>query len=77
MEDLYNDVSKKGETAFCALGAIVPANIDSDEGYERVAYTLVKTINKLIERCPKMTINHERTMLERMSIGVGITTRII
>lgn len=73
MEDLYNDTTKKAETAFCALGAIVPANIDSDEEYERVAYTLVKTINKLIERCPKMTINHERTMLERMSVGIGIT----
>lgn len=72
MQDLY---SKKGEgeTAFCSLGAIVPVNIESDEEYERVAYTLVKSINKLIDKCPKMTENHEVTMLERKSLGVGIT----
>ena len=63
----------ESETAFCSLGAIVPVNIKDDAEYERVAYTLVKTINKLIVKCPKMTKNHERTMLERMSLGVGIT----
>lgn len=72
MEDLYSDVGN-GETAFCSLGAIVPVNIKDDVEYERVAYTLVKTINKLIVKCPKMTKNHERTMLARMSLGVGIT----
>ena len=72
MEDLYNE-NGSGETAFCSLGAIVPVNIESDEEYERVAYTLVKSINKLIDKCPKMTENHERTMLERKSLGVGIT----
>ena len=74
MEDLYNDTNlRDGETAFCSLGAIVPVNIKSDKEYERVAYTLVKSINKLIDKCPKMTKNHERTMLERRSLGVGIT----
>lgn len=72
MEDLYSDVGN-GETAFCSLGAIVPVNIKDDVEYQRVAYTLVKTINKLIVKCPKMTKNHERTMLARMSLGVGIT----
>lgn len=72
MEDLYLD-NGSGETAFCSLGAIVPVNIKDDTEYQRVAYTLVKTINKLIVKCPKMTKNHERTMLERMSLGVGIT----
>lgn len=72
MEDLYSDVGN-GETAFCSLGAIVPVNIKDDGEYERVTYTLVKTINKLIVKCPKMTKNHERTMLARMSLGVGIT----
>lgn len=72
MEALYNDVGE-GETAFCSLGAIVPVNIKDDIEYERVAYTLVKTINKLIVKCPKMTKNHERTMIARMSLGVGIT----
>ena len=72
MEDLYLD-NGSGETAFCSLGAIVPVNIKDDAEYKRVAYTLVKTINKLIVKCPKMTKNHERTMLERMSLGVGIT----
>lgn len=75
MEDLYldNTMRGSGETAFCSLGAIVPVNIVDDTEYKRVAYTLVKTINKLIVKCPKMTKNHERTMLERMSLGVGIT----
>ena len=75
MEDLYldNTMRGSGETAFCSLGAIVPVNIVDDVEYKRVAYTLVKTINKLIVKCPKMTKNHERTMLARMSLGVGIT----
>lgn len=75
MEDLYldNTMRGSGETAFCSLGAIVPVNIVNDAEYKRVAYTLVKTINKLIIKCPKMTKNHERTMLARMSLGVGIT----
>ena len=73
MEDLYSDKGTDSETAFCSLGAIVPVNIKDDVEYERVAYTLVKTINTLIVKCPKMTKNHERTMLERMSLGVGIT----
>lgn len=72
MDDLYLD-NGSGETAFCSLGAIVPVNIKDDAEYKRTAYTLVKTINKLIVKCPKMTKNHERTMLERMSLGVGIT----
>lgn len=72
VNDLYaSDI--KGETAFCSLGALVPVNIKDDVEYQRVAYTLVKTINKLIVKCPKMTKNHERTMLARMSLGVGIT----
>lgn len=75
MESLYNDVCEinTSETAFCSLGALVPVNIKDDVEYQRVAYTLVKSINKLIVKCPKMTKNHERTMLERMSLGVGIT----
>ena len=52
---------------------LFPVNIKDNAEYERVAYTLVKTINKLIVKCPKMTKNHERTMLERMSLGIGIT----
>lgn len=72
MDGLYLD-NGSGETAFCSLGALVPVNIKDDTEYQRVTYTLVKTINKLIVKCPKMTKNHERTMLERMSLGVGIT----
>lgn len=63
----------KSETAFCSLSAQVPSNISSDEEYERVVYTTVKTVNQIILKCPKMTKNHERTMLEKMSLGIGIT----
>ena len=73
MEALYLDKETDAETAFCSLGAIIPVNIKDDAEYERVSYTLVKTINTLIVKCPKMTKNHERTMLARMSLGVGIT----
>lgn len=72
MEALYSD-SNESETAFCSLAAQVPYKIASDEEYERVAFTTVKSITKVIEKCPKMTKNHERTMLERMSLGIGIT----
>lgn len=72
MEDLHMGWGD-GETAFCSLGAIVPVNIKDDSEYERVACTLVKTINKLIVKCPKMTKNHNDSMLARMSLGVGIT----
>lgn len=71
MEALYNDTGT-GETAFCTLAALVPANIKEDE-YEDVAYVVVKALTKLIELCPKLTKNHKRTMLERMSLGVGVT----
>lgn len=72
MEALYLD-NGVGETAFCSLSAQVPVNISSDEEYERVVYTTVKTVNQIILKCPKMTKNHERTMLEKMSLGIGIT----
>lgn len=72
IQSLYDDNSE-GETAFCSLAALVPANITSDEEYKRVAYTAVKSISALIKKCPKMTKNHERTMLEKMSLGIGIT----
>ena len=73
MEALYLDKETDAETAFCSLGAIVPVNIKDDAEYERVSYTLVKTINNLIVKCPKMTKNHEYTMFARMSLGVGVT----
>lgn len=77
IEDLYNDEQwlegkEGGETAFCSLAALVPVNI-TDEEYEDVAYNTVLAISTLILRCPKMTKNHARTMLERMSLGIGIS----
>lgn len=42
----------KSETAFCSLSAQVPSNISSDEEYERVVYTTVKTVNQIILKCP-------------------------
>lgn len=77
IEDLYNDDvylggGVGGETAFCSLAALVPVNI-TDEDYEDVCYNTVLAVSTLIEKCPKMTANHKRTMLERMSLGIGIT----
>lgn len=74
IEDLYNDeyLEDGGETAFCSLAALVPSNISNDE-YGSVCYNTVLAISTLIEKCPKMTSNHKRTMLSRMSLGIGIT----
>lgn len=81
MNDLYNDSNKDiggGETAFCSLAAIAPVNFTTDnfkKEYEEVALNVVNTVNVMITRAAAiaMSPNHTRTMLERMSLGIGIT----
>ena len=75
MDALYNDTGSQdmNETAFCSLSAIVPSNIDSEEEYKEVADVAVKAVTQMIFKAPKMTPNMERTMLERMSLGIGIS----
>lgn len=72
MDSLYSDKGY-GETAFCSLSAIVPSNIEGAEEYKRVAEVLLKAVTQMIKKSPKMTPNMERTMLERMSVGIGIS----
>lgn len=72
MNSLYAD-DGYGETAFCSLSAIVPANISSSDEYAEVAEVLLKAVTEMIKKAPKMTPNMERTMLERMSVGIGIS----
>lgn len=84
MLDLYSDEANiaghqlglgslsGGETAFCVLAALVPSNITDEEYYE-VAKNTVATLNVLIEKCPKITPNHNRTIKYRKSLGVGVT----
>ena len=74
MMDLYDDEygDKGGLTAFCSLAALVPVNITEDE-YDSVAYNTVLAVSTLIKKCPKMTKNHERTMIANMSLGIGVT----
>ncbi len=73
MGDLYAKDKSIGETAFCSLGAINPTNIDTLDEYQEVADILVEAINIYIQKAPMMTKAMKNDILERKSIGVGIT----
>lgn len=73
MGDLYANKKSKGETAFCSLGAINPTNIDTFDEYQEVADILVEAINIYIQKAPMMTQAMKRDIMNRKSIGVGIT----
>lgn len=73
MFDLYASKKSKGETAFCSLGAINPTNIDTFDEYQSVADILVEAINIYIQKAPMMTPAMKADIMERKSIGVGIT----
>lgn len=73
MGDLYAKDRSVGETAFCSLGAINPTNIDTLDEYQEVADILVEAINIYIQKAPMMTKAMKKDILERKSIGVGIT----
>lgn len=73
MFDLYSNKKSIGETAFCSLGAINPLNIKTLEEYQEVADILVEAINIYIQKAPMMTPSMKRDIMERKSIGVGIT----
>lgn len=73
MADLYASKKSVGETAFCSLGAINPMNIISFEDYQAVADILVEAINIYIQKAPMMTEAMKNDIMNRKSIGVGIT----
>lgn len=73
MGDLYATKKSNGETAFCSLGAINPISIDTFDDYQSVADILVEAINIYIQKAPMMTEAMKNDILNRKSIGVGIT----
>jgi ribonucleotide reductase alpha subunit len=72
MLDLYGSRSKQGETAFCSLSAINVSKV-SDEEYEEIAELTLEAIDIMIEQAPMMTKAMKADILERRSVGVGIT----
>ena len=74
MHDLYaNGNYSEGETAFCSLGAINPLKITTILKYQEIADILVEAINIYIDRAPMMTESMKADIMNRRSIGVGIT----
>lgn len=73
MADLYAKKKSIGETAFCSLGAINPTDIDTLDEYQEVADILVEAINIYILKAPMMTEAMKNDIMNRKSIGVGIT----
>lgn len=73
MADLYAKKKSIGETAFCSLGAINPTNIEWIGEYQEVADILVEAINIYIQKAPMMTEVMKNDIMNRKSIGVGIT----
>lgn len=75
MTELYNDTTNhdRAETAFCSLSALVPSRIKGVEDYYETARLALLGVTRMIQKAPKMTPNHARTMLERMSAGIGMS----
>jgi ribonucleoside-diphosphate reductase alpha chain len=70
--DLTSPVKSVGETAFCSLSAFNVANISKEE-YFAVAERGLRTVHEMILRAPMMTPAMRTSLLERMSVGIGIT----
>ena len=73
MQDLYStELHERGEISLCALGGIVPANIESDEEYEEAAYYTLLMIDKCIHKNKYVFPHLELTAKARMNAAVGM-----
>jgi len=73
MEDLYStELHERGEISLCALGGIVPSNIESDEEYEEAAYYSLLMIDKCIHKNHYVFPHLELTAKARMNAAVGM-----
>lgn len=73
MEDLYStELHERGEISLCALGGIVPSNINSDEEYEEAAYYSLLMIDKCIHKNHYVFPHLELTAKARMNAAVGM-----
>ena len=64
---------REPEVALCALAAIVPSYIDSEEQYAEVAYYALKMIDKCIHLSEFPLEHVAYTAKQRLSAGVGLT----
>ena len=72
MKDLINGKTSKGETAFCTIGAVNVANTSLDE-YDEVAEVLLLIADKVMENVDLLSESMNTDLLERRSVGIGIT----
>jgi ribonucleotide reductase alpha subunit len=74
MLDLYDpeDRKDKGEVSLCALGGVIPSNIENDPQYEETAYNQLKMIDYCILNNHYVFPHLKTTALARMNAGVGI-----
>ncbi|BAV81248.1 ribonucleotide-diphosphate reductase alphasubunit [Vibrio phage VCPH] len=75
MLDLYvgdENGDSVGETAFCSLSAINYGNVEFDEMEELLELAL-RVVDSMIEKAPGMTAPMKKQMLQRRSVGIGIT----
>lgn len=61
------------EVALCALGAIVPSYIESEEQYAEVSYYCLKMIDKCLHLAEFPIPHIAYTARQRLSAGVGLT----
>lgn len=73
MMDLYSTEDHgRGEVSMCSLAGILPANIESQEEYEDVAYYSLLMIDKCIHRSHYELPHIGVTAKARMNAGVGL-----
>lgn len=73
MVDLYSDIDHgKGEISLCALAAIVPSFIETDDDYEDIAYYALLMIDKCIHKNKYIFPHVKLTAEARMNAGVGM-----
>jgi len=74
MEDLFVKIDSNGEIAFCSLAALNVTEI-SEEEYGEVAERALRTVDRMIELASTNAIaaSVAKKLLERRSIGIGIT----
>ena len=71
--DRIVDRKPEPEVALCALAAIVPSYIESEEQYADVAYYALKMIDKCIHMSDFPLEHIKYTARQRLSAGVGLT----
>lgn len=73
MFDLYwKERDADGEVAFCAIAAINAQKTTTEE-YPYIARVTLETVDRMIELAPAMTPVMKQAMVERRSVGIGIT----